>query len=312
MSSLALLAAVAVAVACASLARTVVPPTTRLGGRVRPYLMPLAVRERTGATVVAFDPTTGFGATTIGRLFGPPAIATLRRVGAFVERRSDAHLERLLWQAGRPDITPDEYRVRQAVRGVVMGAGSGAVAALVVHVPLVVLACAVAGVVLGMTGWRRRFEAAIEERAGRLRHELYTVNQLLALHLRTGAGPMQAVQRVVERGRGAVVDELRAVLGWARGGMAEADAFRHAAELTPEPSAARTYQLFATGTERGADLAGALLALSEDIRDARREQMHKDAVRKRAAMLVPTIAILAPIMLLFIAAPLPSIVLGYR
>ena len=29
-------------------------------------------------------------------------------------------------------------------------------------------------------------------------------------------------------------------------------------------------------------------------------------------MLVPTIAILAPIMLLFIAAPLPSIVLGYR
>ena len=74
----------------------------------------------------------------------------------------------------------------------------------------------------------------------------------------------------------------------------------------------QTYQLFATGTERGADLAGALLALSEDLRDARREQLHKDAVRKRAAMLVPTIAILAPIMLLFIAAPLPSIVLGYR
>ncbi len=94
--------------------------------------------------------------------------------------------------------------------------------------------------------------------------------------------------------------------------MAEADAFRRAAQLTPEPSAARTYQLFATGTERGADLGAALLALSEDLRDARREQMHKEAVRRRAAMLVPTIAILAPIMLLFIAAPLPSIVLGYR
>ena len=54
------------------------------------------------------------------------------------------------------------------------------------------------------------------------------------------------------------------------------------------------------------------LGLSEDIRDARREQLHKDAVRRRAAMLVPTIAVLAPIMLLFIAAPLPSIVLGHR
>ena len=94
--------------------------------------------------------------------------------------------------------------------------------------------------------------------------------------------------------------------------MSEVDAFRRAAENTPEPSAARTYHLLAASSERGADLGRALLALSEDVRDARREQMHKDAVRRRAAMLVPTIAILAPIMLLFIAAPLPSIVLGNR
>jgi hypothetical protein len=33
-------------------------------------------------------------------------------------------------------------------------------------------------------------------------------------------------------------------------------------------------------------------------------------VRRRAAMLVPTIAVLAPVMLLFIAAPLPTIVFG--
>ena len=69
--------------------------------------------------------------------------------------------------------------------------------------------------------------------------------------------------------------------------MGEAEAFRRAAELTPEPSAARTYQLLAAGVERGVDLGGGLLALSEDIRDARREQLHKDAVRRRAAMLVP-------------------------
>jgi hypothetical protein len=123
---------------------------------------------------------------------------------------------------------------------------------------------------------------------------------------------MQAVQRLVVRGRGAVVAELRDVLAWIRSGMGEAAGFRRAAELTPEPSAARTYQLLAAGVERGVDLANGLLALSEDIRDARREQIHKDAVRRRAAMLLPTIGILAPIMLLFIAAPLPSIVLGQR
>jgi tight adherence protein C len=303
-------AVVGVASCCAALARGVVPPTPRLAPRVRPYLLGLAGGDRRAASAVAGDD--GVRRSTFGRLFAPPLVAVLRGLGAFLERRSDEHLERCLWQAGLGGVTPDEYRVRQAVRGVAMGALAGFVAAVVLRVPLVIVASALAGFVLGATGSRRRVEAAIEQRSARLRQELYTVNQLLALHLRTGAGPMQAVQRIVERGRGAVVEELQAVLEWTRGGTAEAEACRRAAALTPEPSAARTYQLFATGTERGADLATALLALSEDIRDARREQLHKDAVRKRAAMLLPTIAILAPIMLLFIAAPLPSIVLGYR
>ncbi len=53
-------------------------------------------------------------------------------------------------------------------------------------------------------------------------------------------------------------------------------------------------------------------ALSEDLRDTRREEIRKSATKRRAAMLVPTIAVLAPVMLLFIAAPLPSIVFGSR
>ena len=90
------------------------------------------------------------------------------------------------------------------------------------------------------------------------------------------------------------------------------DAFRSIALATPEPSAARTYELFAVAVERGADLAEGLLALGDQLREARREEIRKQAVRRRAAMLLPTIGILAPIMLLFIAAPLPSIVLGHH
>jgi Flp pilus assembly protein TadB len=145
-----------------------------------------------------------------------------------------------------------------------------------------------------------------------MRLELYTVNQLLAMHVRTGAGPIQAVQRLVDRGVGAVVDEFAAVLTAVRRGTPEPAAFRRAAELTAEPAAARTYKLFAAGAERGVDLAAGLRALSEDLRDARREEIRKTATRRRAAMLVPTIAVLAPVMLLFIAAPLPSIVFGSR
>ena len=73
-----------------------------------------------------------------------------------------------------------------------------------------------------------------------------------------------------------------------------------------------TRRLFALAAEQGADLGTALRALSDDVRDVRRDELRRAATRRRAAMLIPTIAVLAPIMLLFVIAPLPSIVLGGR
>src|SRR5262245_19376208 len=312
MSPLALLAASAIGLGAAALAATLRPPTRRLAPRVRPY----AIVART-ALGHAPEPVPDIGrrpsnGSTFPRLFGPPLRAALRRVSSAIESRSDERIGRQLRQAGYTDAVPDDYRVRQVVMACVVGIVAAGAMELFLRRPVLALVAGVAGFVFGALRVRRRLERGIADRAARIRLELYTVNHLLAMHVRTGAGAMQAVQRVVDRGHGAVVEELSDVLTWTRSGMGEADAFRRAAELTPEPSAARTYQLLAGGVERGVDLGAGLLALSADIRDARREQLHKDAVRRRAAMLVPTIAILAPIMLLFIAAPLPSIVLGHR
>jgi Flp pilus assembly protein TadB len=249
---------------------------------------------------------------TIVRLFGPAARGFAARAGRVLERRGDEHVLRMLLLAGLDDVTLEQYHVRQLAHATTSAAAGGLVAALTVRTPSVVLVATVAGVVHGAVRVRKHVERTIRERSARMRLELYTVNQLLAMHVRTGAGPMQAVQRVVDRGRGEVVRDLAAVVRWTRSGMGEADAFHHAAELTPEPGAARTYRLLAAGVERGVDLGPALLDLSTDLRDARRDELQRDAVRRRAAMLVPTIGVLAPIMLLFIAAPLPSIVLGHR
>ncbi|HYR63549.1 MAG TPA: type II secretion system F family protein, partial [Actinomycetota bacterium] len=164
--------------------------------------------------------------------------------------------------------------------------------------------------VVGATRWRARLDKGTALRRERLRVELYTVNQLLAMHIKTGGGPIQATQRIVARGSGVVVEELAEVLRLIAGGMPPQEAFSRAAALTAEPQAARTYELLAAGTERGADVGAALLAFSEDIRDERREDLKKAATRRRAAMLVPIIALLAPVMLLFILAPIPRIVFG--
>jgi tight adherence protein C len=176
----------------------------------------------------------------------------------------------------------------------------------------VALVGALVGAVAGGTRAPARRARRTEERRSRLRLELVTVDLLLALLVRAGAGPVQAVSRVVARGRGVAVAELAAVLASIRSGRSEAEAFRHAAAITPEPHAARTYRLFALAAEEGAALGPALLALAGDLQAARREDVRRTATRRRAAMLLPTIGVLAPVMLLFVVAPLPSVVLGAR
>ena len=142
--------------------------------------------------------------------------------------------------------------------------------------------------------------------------EVYTINQLLAMRVRAGGGVMQAVGATVKRGSGEVVSELEEVLRLHRSGWSGPDAFRRVAELTPEPFCSRTYRLLASAEERGADLAGALLSLSEDVRETRRESIKRTATKRRAAMLVPTIAILAPVLILFVAAPLPYLITAWQ
>jgi tight adherence protein C len=233
-------------------------------------------------------------------------------VAGRLEGRSDEELARLLHQAGRADVSVDEFRVQQVMRGATTAVAFGVVGLMVVRRPVLALVLALVGFVRGSAQVRTGVERAVAARATRLRLELTTVAQLLALHVRTGAGPMQAVQRFAARGRGVAADELRGVVASVRAGSRESEAFRRAAELSAAPEGARLHQLFATGVERGADLAAALLVIADDLRDARRDDVRRSAIRARAAMLVPTIGILAPVMLLFIAAPLPSIVLGNR
>ena len=123
---------------------------------------------------------------------------------------------------------------------------------------------------------------------------------------------MYAVAEITARGRGEVIGELGMALRMHRSGMSAAGAFRRMAEITPESYCARTYKLLASSEEMGVDLAAGLRALADDARRARREALRRSATKKRSAMLIPTIAILAPVMLLFVAAPLPQLILGWK
>lgn len=168
----------------------------------------------------------------------------------------------------------------------------------------------VGGFVLGSFLARGRVDRAISDRRRRLRSELYTINQILAMRARVGGGVGDALRHVAQRGRGEFVAELREVLRTVRSGTPMTDALRKAAATTVEPEASRLYQSLALGQERGVDLADSLLALSRDLRVARRDEAVSKAATRRIAAVVPIVVILAPIAIAFMAAPLPSLIFG--
>jgi Flp pilus assembly protein TadB len=252
----------------------------------------------------------------LGRLFGPIVDRLARALSRIMDRTGEERLLLRLRHAGLFAHVPieqrtQEYRVRQ-LAGAVLGGALSIVAGIALGWSTRgVLAVGALGLVVGVTRWRARVDKAIGERQERMRIELYTVNQLFAMHLRTGGGSVvRAMRDLIERGRGVVVEEFTEALHAIESGATPADALKRQGELTVEPAAERTYRLLASGVEHGVDLAEALLELSEDIRDARREALRRAATRRRAAMLIPTICVLAPPMLLFIGAPLPSLVFG--
>lgn len=307
-----LLAAGAAGLAVALAAGVLVRPRHRLAGRFRPYTV--VARSMLGKSVDVTAVTGRADESTLRRIFGPPLMAIASRLGQVVDSTTEETLLRKLRQAGMLQSTPQsqrvqEYRVRQLALSVLGGAVAFAVGLVLQRPTSIVLVFALAGSIAGASLWRAKVDRAIEARQNRMRIELYTTNQLLAMRIRVGGGVVSAVRHLVERGHGAVVDELSEALRMHQSGMPASQAFRRIATLTPEPHARRAYQVLATADERGSDLAEALLALSEDIRDDRREALRREATRRRATMLIPIIAILAPVLILFVAAPLPWIVL---
>ena len=301
-----LLAAASSALAVGLAVRVVVPPPRRLRSRLQPYLSPSLSR---GPGAESKNP--------VALVFGPIIRDVADWLGRLIERGGDEvtvlKIRQAGWFRGSSELElMSAYRVKQLTSVAVaallaVGVGYVISASVPVRIALLLL-----GLVFGASRTKGRLNRAIGQRRERMKIEIYTVNQLLAMRVRAGGGVVQAVRAMVQRGTGEVITELADALRLHRAGWSGPDAFRRIAELTPEPFCSRTYRLLATAEERGADLAASLLALSEDVRETRRESIKRTATKRRAAMLVPTIAILAPVLILFVAAPLPYLITAWQ
>jgi Flp pilus assembly protein TadB len=309
------LAVVSTVTFAAAAAWGLVRPYRPLRDRVRPYATMARVRLMRPADVRGMAQAgPAFGDATFRRLFGPIVDRVLTSFGRLVATSNTERLMLRLRQAGLyPDLGEmervQEFRARSFMRTVGFAAGFGLVG-LLLQGALYMVVFGAGGFLFGVLNARGRIDKAVAARTERMRGELYTINQLIAMRTRVGGGVVDAIRHVVIRGHGAFVDELAEVLRLHESGVPLGAALERAARLTPEPEAARTYAVLATAQDRGADLGEALLDLSRDLRAARREELQREASRRRLLLVIPIVVILAPIVLLFIGAPIPQIIFG--
>ncbi|MDW3212637.1 MAG: type II secretion system F family protein [Ilumatobacteraceae bacterium] len=294
------------AVAAWCLARAIVRQPKPLASRVQPYTT--AHRRAFGTYRAGLPVETAGGRSGVALVFGPLVRNLANGLAAVVDASNSTSAELRLRQAGL-DLTVEQYRTRQlaytvgavvagAAIGVVLGGSAG-----------IVLLLAVLGGLWGATRWRGRVDRLITKRRERMRSELYTICQLLAIYLRTGDTPAGAVDRLVRRSRGEVVGELAAGAAQVRNGVPVAVAFERLTSTTPEPAAARLYRALASTWAAGGD-DQALFALAEDMRASAREDLARQMAKRETAMALPLVMVIGPILILFVAAAIPHIVFG--
>ena len=306
-----LLAAYVAAAGSAMLVR----PRPALEHRLRPYVQ--LRRTRLGqradvAAALAINSTAS--TTTLGRIFTPIVERIAGVISNFVDAGDEATIARRLRQAGMRDVNAREYRITQATRallGVVGGVASGIWLGQVWGNPAF---WAVVGIGLGV-GWgvtssRSKVNAAIEKRAQTMRLELYSVAHMLAMLARANHTPTMAIREVTRRGRGPVVEELIDAQHWIAGGLTVAQAMERLATETVEPAAARVYRIVGEASQQGADVAESLLAVASTLRSARREEIERLGTKRKGAMILPTLLVMAPVVFLYVVAPMPRFIFG--
>ncbi len=294
----------AIAVGCA--VHMVLYSPRRMEGRLRPYLV--LARTRLGTMRPVSVSETLPGRSGVYEVFGPLVRRTADRLAGLIDAAGANATALRIRQAGKKQSV-EEYRTRQlafTVGGLVGGVFLGL---LVGASTVLVLVMGAAGAWWGAVWLRSQLDRAIRNRRERMRADLYTVCQLLAVYVKAGSTPIGAMQRLVARMSSPIGYELGAAVAQIRSGSVPQEVLADTARTTPEPAAARLYRLLGSTWETGGD-PSALLSLSEDLRSARREELQRTMARRRVAMVVPLVAVMAPVMILFIAAAIPRIVFG--
>ncbi len=217
----------------------------------------------------------------------------------------DDALRRRLDRAGWP-LQPGEFRVRQlgwALVGVIGGAAIVVVLAMTgrgwagsaVVPPVTALVAAIA--------YGARLDAAARARARRIREEVPTVLEFIALCLAAGENLIDALRRVGAVGGGELTAALQVAVLASGTGSSLSVALSDAARAVDVPSVSRAVDHLVAAIDRGAPLAQVLQAQAADAREDAKRGLIEQAGRKEILMLLPLVFMVLPLSVLFAIFP---------
>ena len=306
MSGLDLLAGLFGGAALAMVARLAFPPRRTLLRRLSPYVEPVRIRLGGDVTPVAV-PLLYSEATR--RVLGPLISGLLRTTGALLGLSDRQGLDLRLRQAGS-ELGADEYRRRHLRWSILTPVGLGA-AGILTRSGALVAAFFLCGAVVGVRRMPDQLRSQTRRRNERIRSDLPSVAAILSPKLENRKSLMTAVAEVVTLGSGPVVDDLARCLHLIAAGYGEAAAFTYLADESSEPAAARFYRFLGAASRGGIDLPKALLDQADSLRVQRREEVERSAARRQMSMVLPDLVFMAPVLLIFLLAPVPRLLFGH-
>lgn len=293
---------VAVGLAGLALAASAAPrfrrPTT--GARVLPYLGALGPRR--SRLLAPSGTPSGVLAALVH-----PAVDMLAARLTHLFRDGEAALTERLAAAGADDST-SRFRAEQVTWGLVGVGGAMTLIMLLAatgrapSVPLVV-GLLVSGAAGGVAFRDRALSRAASDRRARAEREFPTFVDMVCIAVTAGESVRASLDLVASEGDGPLAVTVRSALRDARGGAPLADALAHRARTLGVAPFERFVDVVTASVERGLPPADALRALAFDRREEAKRELIEAAGRKQVSMLVPVVALILPVALVFAFYP---------
>lgn len=213
-------------------------------------------------------------------------------------------IERKLDYAGRPfDWSASDYLTSQYLTTMALGA----IAFVVTWLSGSSVSNQIMALLLGLIGGYLLFELMIENkirtRQKEIQKELPDVLDLMTVSIEAGLGFDAAMQRVVEKAKGAIAEEFNETLQEIRMGKTRREALRDLGIRTGVADLSRFVESLIQADQLGVSLGNVLRNQSDQMRILRRQRVQEEAMKAPVKMLFPMLLFIFPCIFIIILAP---------